>query len=132
MEKIDSRTDEERIFDLEARIEKQEARIEGLVESLAFLVMAHVACHNDARVPMRIAQHRSHDFRQARAGGTRRIDAVFFESRGGLFQDLLNQIRESDFLRTYWIRSIFPKRDEKRLKRIERIEASLAKCAEEQ
>jgi len=132
MQDTDTLTDYERILNLETQLKKQEARIEGLISSMALLVMAQVVCNSDARVPARLAEHRDFDLRHVRDGGTKRFDPVFFESRGGLVQDLLNEIRESDFLNKYWIRSMFDWRDEKRRKKIEHIEARLAQYADNQ
>jgi hypothetical protein len=102
MEEFDTRTDYERISDLEARVERQAAQIEGLVGSLAILVTAHLACNNDAR----LAEHRDYDLQRAKSGGTQRIRAAFFDARGHVIAELLNEIRISDFLRRYWVRSV--------------------------
>lgn len=120
----------ERLVKLEAKVMEQEAQISGLRGAVADLLASQAILHKDTRHFSALHEYRNYDWKRAEAGGTERISKEFFETRGTMFADLMDDAANSILFSTYWRRSIVDWIDERRKKRLERTQRSIESYAD--
>jgi len=114
-------SDHERLIALEAKVNMQNAQIDGLLSVLSDLLAAHAVLHEDVRLFGFLRQSRDSDFKKERQGGNKHTPASYFAARCQIFARLLDEAACSPVFDQYWFRSLFWRREQKARDKLDQI-----------